>query len=87
MAIIEKKIWPEFFVKVKLGQKNVEWRLADFKARKGDTLVLREWNPRTKKYSGRVTRRKIYAIHKANPFKFHSLKELKKYGVYLIEMK
>ena len=54
MKIIEKKTWPEFFRKVKSGQKNVELRLADFKIKKGDILVLREWNPKKESYTGKV---------------------------------
>jgi ASC-1-like (ASCH) protein len=33
--IIEKKIWPDFFEKVKSGSKTFEYRLADCKLKKG----------------------------------------------------
>ncbi|KKS37340.1 MAG: hypothetical protein A3G49_01635 [Candidatus Sungbacteria bacterium RIFCSPLOWO2_12_FULL_41_11] len=85
MKIIEKKTWPEFFRKVKDGKKNVEIRLADFKIKKDDILVLREWNPKKRSYTGWIVKRRVGAVHKVNMFKFHSLSELKKYGLYAIE--
>ena len=51
---IKKKTWPEYFEKIVKGEKNIEVRLADFKLNKGDILVLEEYNPKTKKYTGQV---------------------------------
>ncbi len=53
MAIIEKKIWPKYFELVKSDKKKFELRLADFKIKREDILVLKGWNPKTKKYTGR----------------------------------
>ena len=53
MAIIKKKIHPEYFDMVKSGKKKFELRLADFDIKEGDTLILEEWNPETKQYTGR----------------------------------
>src|SRR3989344_9679496 len=50
---IHKKIWPEFFEKVLSGEKRFELRVADLEISTGDTLVLEEWNPKTKMYTGR----------------------------------
>ncbi len=86
MKSIEKKIWPQFFVKAKNRQKNVEVRLADFNIAKGDTLVLREWNTKRKGYTGRALRRKVRAVHKVDMTKFHSLAKIKRYGLYAIEL-
>lgn len=44
--IIRKKIFPEYFKAVLSGEKNYELRVADFSAKKGDTLILCEWNPK-----------------------------------------
>jgi len=38
MAIIKKKIWPEYFELVRSGKKRFEARLADFDIKEGDTL-------------------------------------------------
>jgi ASC-1-like (ASCH) protein len=83
---IYKKTWPKWFNKILRGEKNVEFRLADFKVKKGDILILEEYNPKTKKYTGRTIEKRIVGVHKINPFEFYSIKDLKKYGVYLIEM-
>ena len=53
MAIIEKKCWPEWFTLIKKGKKTFDLRLADFEAKEGDTLLLREYNPNTNQYTGR----------------------------------
>ena len=46
--IIKKKIWPEFFELVNSRKKNFELRLNDFKVKEGDTIILKEWDPKTK---------------------------------------
>ncbi len=51
---IEKKVWPVYFEKILSGEKNYELRLGDFECNTGDILVLKEWNPETKEYTGRV---------------------------------
>ena len=48
---IEKKTWPEYFELIKSSKKKYECRLADFDVRVGDTLVLKEWDPKTKEYN------------------------------------
>lgn len=87
MRIIEKKIWPKFFEAVKARHKRVEIRLADFKIAEGDTLVLREWDPKANRYTGRSLRRKVGRVHRVDMTRFHSLTELKKHGLYAIELR
>jgi len=86
--IIAKKTWPELFKKVKEGKKSFDVRLADFKLKKGDTLILREWNPRTKKYTGRTLTRKIGFVLKIpeDMKRFHTEKDIKRYGFYVMEL-
>ena len=50
---IRKKTWPDLFEAVASGKKNFDMRLNDFVIHEGDTLVLEEWNPKTKEYTGR----------------------------------
>ena len=87
MAEIHKKIWPKWFELIKEGKKNVEYRLADFKIKPGDILILEEYDPKKKKYTGRTIKRKVKFVHKVNPFEYYKYKELKEYGHYLIELK
>lgn len=85
MAIIKKKIYPQYFKLVKSGKKKFELRLADFKIKAGDTLILEEWNPKTKKYTGRKIQRKAKFILKFKLQDFKQAKEIKKKGLYVIQ--
>lgn len=84
--VIEKKIIPEYFKAIKKGEKKLELRLADFKVQKGDILILKEWNPKKKKYTGRKIRRKVKYIFKYRIGDFWSSKKIKKYGIYIIQI-
>jgi hypothetical protein len=46
------KCWPRFFREVKNGTKRFEIRRDDRPYNEGDTLVLEEWDPSTRSYSG-----------------------------------
>jgi len=83
---VEKKTWPEFFEKVLSGEKNCELRLADFDIEKGDTLVLREWDPKTKDYTGRSVEKKVTMVvrTKGDDFHNHTPEEIEKYGWQVI---
>ena len=83
---IKKKIWPEYFNKILTGEKNVEMRLADFNLNRGDILILEEYNPETKEYTGRVIKKKIKNIAKFNPAEKYSPEEIKKFGFWEIEL-
>ena len=59
MAIIKKKIPPEYFDLVNSGKKNFEARVAEFEVKEGDTIILEEWDPKTKQYTGRKIEREV----------------------------
>jgi ASC-1-like (ASCH) protein len=84
MATIHKKIWPKWFNLIKKGKKNVEFRLADFRLKERDTLLLEEWDAKKKKYTGRILKTKVKKLIKKNPFDFYSAKDIKKHGIYII---
>jgi len=86
MNKIKKKIWPEYFEKIANGEKKIEVRLADFKLNKGDILVLEEYDPKTKKYTGRSISKKVKSLFAFNPAEAHSLEDIKKFGFFEIEM-
>lgn len=83
MAVINKKCWPEFFEEVRSGRKKFEVRLADVDINPGDTLVLEEWDPGTKTYSGRKLEKKVSLVYKTKNFSFWDKEEIDKYG-YLV---
>lgn len=85
MADIKKKTWPEYFEKILNGDKNAELRLADFDLKQGDILILEEYNPETKQYTGRVIKKKVKNLNKFNPTEAYSIDDIKKFGFYIIE--
>jgi len=85
MRIIEKKIWPKYFELVKSGKKKFEFRLADFRIKEGDFLLLKEWDPLTKKYTGREIKKKVNYILKFKLNDFKQEREMKEKGLYVIQ--
>ena len=63
--IHELKLWPDFYRPMVLGKKTFEIRWDDRGFAVGDVLHLREWEPNSKTYTGRETRRKVSWIGKA----------------------
>ena len=88
MRKIEKKAWPELFEKVRTGEKTFDLRLDDFRCKVGDILVLREWDPKEKKYTGRVLEKKItFVLKSKDVLKFWSEEEIAKHGFQVIAFK
>lgn len=87
MNIIKKKVWPEYFEAILAGKKKYELRLNDFDIEEGDTLVLEEWNPETKDYTGRKIDKKVTYVGK---FKidnlFWSKEQIEEKGIQIISI-
>jgi hypothetical protein len=87
MSIIKKKAWPEYFQEVFLGKKNFDLRLNDFEVKEGDTLILEEWDPQTKEYTGRIVERKVTYVGK---FKLNQLfwseEDIKEKGIQVMSL-
>jgi len=85
---IKKKIWPKYFKKILTGEKNFELRLNDFPCKKGDTLLLEEWDPKSESYTGRSVSKKVSYVGK---FKIDNLfwpkAEIEKKGIQIIALK
>jgi hypothetical protein len=84
---IEKKIWPKYFEKVLSGDKNFELRLADWKCDPGDVLALREWDPETKKYTGRQIEKEVGYVIKTKECDIFSKDDVDQYGYQIISLK
>lgn len=84
--VIRKKITPKFYNLVKAGNKKFELRLADFNIKKGDILILEEWNPKSKKYTGRTIKKKVKFLLYFKLNDFGQAKEIKKHGLYVIQI-
>ena len=87
MTIIKKKIWPKYFEAVLSGEKKYELRLNDFEINEGDTIILEEWNPESKEYTGRKTEKKVTYVGK---FKLDELfwpkEQIEEKGIQIISL-
>lgn len=88
MAEIKKKCWSEWFDKFVSGERQFELRLADFQLNSGDVLVMEEFDPKTKSYTGRVARFKCARVeHSAqNPLQFYNTEDVKRSGFWIIKL-
>jgi len=87
MKKIEKKCWPEYFESILSGEKTFDVRISDWKCNVGDILVLKEWDPKTKNFTGRKIEKMITYIAKTKDFKFFKKEEIEKYGFQIIGLK
>lgn len=84
---IEKKIWPQYFDKIQDGTKTFELRLADWECQPGDILLLREWDPNTKEYTGREVEKEVTYVLKTKEIKLWPEEDVEKYGYQIISIK
>ena len=84
---IEKKIWPDAFQNILDSVKTFEVRLADWECKVGDLLVLREWDPKTKQYTGRAMEKTAAYIAKTKDMEYWTQDEVDKYGFQIIGLK
>ncbi|OGG72340.1 hypothetical protein A3H77_01680 [Candidatus Kaiserbacteria bacterium RIFCSPLOWO2_02_FULL_56_11] len=90
MKRVEKKAWPEWFAKVLDGSKTYDLRLNDFEIQEGDTLVLKEWDPKTKQYTGREIEKTVGSVGKFTSKdleKWWPRDDIGKYGLQVISLK
>jgi len=84
--IIKKKIWPEYFPLIASGKKKLELRVNDFDVKEGDTLILEEWDPKIKKYTGRKIEKKVSFVLKFKLDDFGQKKDIEEKGLVVIQM-
>ena len=78
---------PKYFQLILDGKKRFELRLADFECNLGDILLLEEWNPETKEYTGRKIEKEIDYISKTKDFGFCSKEDVDKFGFQILQLK
>ncbi len=84
---IEKKVWPEYFQAILNGKKTFELRLGDFICQEGDILILREWDPQKKQFSGRSIEKTVTYVGKFKDIPFWSKEEINIHGLQIISFK
>lgn len=90
MKKVEKKVWPEYFEEIIKNKKTFELRLNDFDINEGDILVLKEWNPETKNYTGRELEKVVGYVGKWKVdelTKFWPHEDIDKNGIQIISLK
>ena len=86
MKTIKKKILAEYFYAVANGKKRYEFRVADFDVVEGDVLLLEEWDPQKKSYTGRKLEKKISYVGKFTLDSFGQREALEKNGFYILSL-
>lgn len=86
MKRIEYKTWPGLFEAVLSGRKKFDMRLANRKCQEGDILVLKEWDPKTREYTGRVIEKKVTYVLKFKPGDFWNKNEFENFGVQVMSL-
>jgi hypothetical protein len=66
--IHDLKCWPEYFAPLADGRKPFELRLNDRPYAVGDTLLVREYEPVTRSYSGRSVRCLVTCLVAGGPW-------------------
>jgi hypothetical protein len=72
------------------GSKTFEIRLNDFDIAEGDTLVLKEWNPKIKNYTGREIEKEVSYVSKwkiDDLTKFWPREDIDEKGLQIISLK
>ena len=87
MAKIRKKTWKEAYEKILSGEKTFDARLADFDCKPGDTLVLEEYDPKTKKYTGRKIEKNVTFVLNTKNQKFWTQSDIAKFGLQIMGLK
>lgn len=82
-----KKVWPEYYQKILDGKKTYDLRLADWECNEGDTIVLQEWDPETKEYTGREIEKEVTYVGKTKNHTIWSKEEVETYGYQIIAFK
>jgi ASC-1-like (ASCH) protein len=86
MAIIKKKIWKEYFDFVASGKKKFELRLNDFVANEGDIIILEEYDPETRQYTGRTMEKKVSYVLKFKLNDFGQEELIKEKGLQILQL-
>ncbi|MDO8621610.1 MAG: DUF3850 domain-containing protein [bacterium] len=80
----EKKIQPPSFQAILDGRKTWELRLADWECAPGDVLVLREWDPERKEYTGRILEKEVTYVGTTKGITLWPKEDIERYGYQII---
>jgi len=84
---IRKKTWKDGFEKILSREKTFDARLANFDCKPGDILVLEEYDPKLKKYTGRKIEKEITFVLNTKKQKYWTQSDIKKDGILIMGFK
>lgn len=85
---IEKKVQAKYFEAVLEGKKRFEVRLADFKCRPGDVLILKEQQQSSQELTGRkIECEVLYKFNTKDIEKFYRKKDIEKHGLVILAIR
>jgi ASC-1-like (ASCH) protein len=85
---IEKKVRHEYFRAAAEGRKRFEVRLADFRCRPGDTLVLKEQRKGSRELTGKSMECEVlYKFNTKEMERFHTKEEIEKHGLVVLAIR
>lgn len=85
---IEKKVQHEYFKAAAEGKKRFEVRLADFRCKPGDVLVLKEQKQGAKELTGkRMECEVLYKFNTKEMERFHTKEEIEKHGFAVLAIR
>ncbi len=85
---IEKKVQHEYFKAATEGKKRFEVRLADFRCKPGDILVLKEQKQGAKELTGkRMECEVLYKFNTKEMERFHKKEEIEKHGFVILAIR
>jgi len=85
--IITKKVKKEYFEAIVDGRKRFEVRLADFKAKPGDTLVLKEQDENNQLTGREIACEVLYHFNTKEIEKFYSKADIDKHGLAILAVR
>ena len=85
---IVKKVRSKYFRASMEGRKQFEIRLANFRCKEGDTLILKEQEDKTGKLTGRKLNCEIlYKFNTKNLLKYYKKEDIDRYGFMILAIR
>jgi len=86
MATITKKSWKKEFEEILNGKKKFEVRLGDLDINEGDTIILKEYDNKEKKETGREIRKKVNFVRKTKEMGYWSEEDKTRHGFTIMQL-
>jgi hypothetical protein len=86
MAVIRKKSYPPYFEQVLKGEKRFDLRLADFDVEQGDTIIFEEYDPATRKPTGRTSTHRIGYVLNTRDLSYWSAADIARRGFVVMQL-